>query len=83
MPRPPSYPLPLVAGSKRPSRLRCELCFHIGAAVRVGTRLLCGACFHDVALSEEAARGERGAVAASLRSTDAFHAVADAFDAVD
>jgi hypothetical protein len=36
--------------------LRCELCFHIGAAVRVGARLLCGACFHDVALSEEAKR---------------------------
>jgi hypothetical protein len=65
MPRPPSYPLPLVGGSKRPSRLRCELCFRVGAAVRVGARLLCGACFHDVALSEEAARGERSSVSSA------------------
>lgn len=60
MPRPASYPLPLVAGSRRPSMLRCESCFHIGAAVRVGSRLLCGECFFTAAASEEAKRSSVG-----------------------
>jgi hypothetical protein len=58
MPRPANYPLPLVAGSRRPSMLRCESCFHIGAAVRFGGRLLCGACFFERSMSEEARRLE-------------------------
>jgi len=56
MPRPPSYPLPLVAGSRRPSSLRCDSCFHIGAAVRVSGQLLCGECFYEISASEEAKR---------------------------
>jgi hypothetical protein len=56
MPRPPSYPLPLVAGSRRPSSLRCDSCFHIGAAVRVGSQLLCGECFYEHSASEEEKR---------------------------
>ncbi len=56
MPRPAFYPLPLVAGSKRPSRLRCASCFHVGAAVRVDGMLLCGQCFRDHSLNEEAER---------------------------
>jgi hypothetical protein len=38
--------------------IRCESCFHLGAAVRVGSRLLCGACFRDAALDENARRSE-------------------------
>jgi hypothetical protein len=56
MPRPASYPLPLLYASRRPSTLRCESCFHIGAAVRVGNTLLCGECFFEVAMCEEAKR---------------------------
>ena len=56
MPRPPSYPLPLVAGSRRPSALRCDSCFHIGAAVHVSGQLLCGECFFEISASEEARR---------------------------
>lgn len=58
MPRPANYPLPLVAGSRRPSLLRCESCFHIGAAVRFGGRLLCGECFLEQSMNEEARRLE-------------------------
>ncbi len=58
MPRPAYYPLPLVAGSRRPSSLRCESCFHIGAAVRVSGHLLCGECFFEISASEEAKRSE-------------------------
>jgi hypothetical protein len=58
MARPASYPLPLVAGSRRPSLLRCEACFHIGAAVRVSGTLLCGDCFLDASMSEEAKRAD-------------------------
>jgi hypothetical protein len=56
MPRPASYPLPLLSASRRPSLLRCDSCFHIGAAVRVGGTLLCGDCFFDVSVSAEAKR---------------------------
>lgn len=56
MARPANYPLPLVSGSRRASLLRCELCFHIGASVRVGGRLLCGECFFDLSVNEEARR---------------------------
>jgi hypothetical protein len=56
MPRPACFPLPLVAGSRRPSALRCESCFHIGAAVRVSGQLLCGECFYELSASEEAKR---------------------------
>ena len=56
MPRPASFPLPLIGASRRPSLLRCESCFHIGAAVRVGDTLLCGECFLDKAESEQARR---------------------------
>ena len=56
MPRPPSYPLPLVAGSRRPSSLRCDSCFHIGAAVHVSGQLLCGECFFEISATEEAKR---------------------------
>lgn len=58
MPRPANYPLPLVAGSRRPSMLRCESCFHIGAAVRFSGRLLCGECFFEQSMNEEARRLE-------------------------
>jgi hypothetical protein len=58
MPRPPSYPLPLVDGSRRPSMLRCEACFHVGAAVRVSGTLLCGECFFEVSANAEAKRSE-------------------------
>lgn len=56
MARPANYPLPLVSGSRRASLLRCESCFHIGAAVRVSGKLLCGECFLDVSMNEEAKR---------------------------
>lgn len=56
MSRHASYPLPLLDAPNRPSRLRCEMCFHAGAAVRVGGKLLCGVCFRDAALSEETKR---------------------------
>jgi len=56
MPRPASYPLPLLSASRRPSMLRCESCFHVGAAVRVGERLLCGDCFLDLSANTEAKR---------------------------
>lgn len=56
MPRPASFPLPLLSASRRPSLLRCDSCFHIGAAVRVHSMLLCGECFLDAAVSEEAKR---------------------------
>jgi hypothetical protein len=60
MPRPPSFPLPLVGGSRRPSMVRCESCFHIGAAVLVSGRMLCGECFFEVSASEEAKRSGTG-----------------------
>ena len=53
MGRPANFPLPLLSASRRPSMIRCESCFHLGAAVRMGGRLLCGACFRDAALNEE------------------------------
>jgi hypothetical protein len=53
MGRPANFPLPLLSASRRPSVLRCEACFHLGGAVRVGGRLLCGECFRDASLSEE------------------------------
>jgi hypothetical protein len=56
MPRPANYPLPLVAGSRRPSMLRCESCFHVGAAVHFSGRLLCGECFLEQSMHEEARR---------------------------
>jgi hypothetical protein len=56
MARPANYPLPLVSGSRRASSLRCESCFHIGAAVRVSSKLLCGECFLDVSMNEESRR---------------------------
>jgi hypothetical protein len=52
MGRPAKFPLPLLSASRRPSLLRCETCFHLGGAVRVGGRLLCGECFRDAALNE-------------------------------
>ncbi|MBV9067935.1 MAG: hypothetical protein JO093_00340 [Acidobacteria bacterium] len=58
MGRPASFPLPLLSASRRPSLLRCESCFHLGGAVRVGGRLLCGECFRDAALDENAKRSE-------------------------
>jgi hypothetical protein len=36
--------------------LRCESCFHIGAAVDVSGQLLCGECFYEVSAHEEAKR---------------------------
>jgi len=45
MPRPANFPLPLIGSSKRPSRIRCESCLDLGAAVRVDGKLLCGVCF--------------------------------------
>lgn len=56
MPRPPSFPLPLVGGSRRPSMVRCQSCFHIGAAVHVSGQMLCGECFYEVSAHEEAKR---------------------------
>jgi hypothetical protein len=56
MARPAHYPLPLVSGSRRASSIRCESCFHIGAAVRVSSRLLCGECFLDESVNAEARR---------------------------
>jgi hypothetical protein len=38
--------------------LRCESCFHIGAAVRFSGRLLCGECFLEQSMHEEARRSE-------------------------
>jgi len=58
MGRPANFPLPLLSASRRPSMIRCESCFHLGAAVRVGGRVLCGACFRDAALDENAKRSE-------------------------
>ena len=58
MARPANFPLPLVAGSKRPSLLRCESCFHIGAAVRFNGKLVCGECFLEQSMNEEARRME-------------------------
>ena len=58
MGRPAKFPLPLLSGSRRPSMIRCESCFHLGAAVRVGGRLLCGACFRDAAMHEEMKRSD-------------------------
>jgi hypothetical protein len=56
MPRPANFPLPLVGGSRRPSMVRCESCFHIGAAVLVSGRMLCGECFFETSANEEAKR---------------------------
>jgi hypothetical protein len=36
--------------------VRCESCFHIGAAVHVSGRMLCGECFLEVSANEEAKR---------------------------
>jgi len=58
MGRPANFPLPLLSASRRPSLLRCESCFHLGGAVRVGGRLLCGECFRDAALNEIERRSE-------------------------
>ena len=56
MPLPPSFPLPLVGGSRRPSMIRCQSCFHIGATVHVSGQMLCGECFFEVSANEEARR---------------------------
>jgi hypothetical protein len=58
MGRPAKFPLPLLSASRRPSSLRCESCFHLGAVVRVGGRLLCGECFRETSLNEAAKRSE-------------------------
>ncbi len=58
MSRPPSFPLPLIGASRRPSRIRCEGCFDLGAAVRVDGKLLCGVCFHAFAARKEASRSD-------------------------
>jgi hypothetical protein len=58
MSRPASFPLPLIGASRRPSRIRCEECFDLGAAVRVDGKLLCGVCFHAVAARKEAVRSD-------------------------
>jgi hypothetical protein len=58
MGRPANFPLPLLSASRRPSLLRCESCFHLGGAVRVGGRLLCGSCFRDAAVNEESKRSD-------------------------
>jgi len=59
MGRPANFPLPLLSASRRPSMLRCESCFHIGAAVRVSGRLLCGECFFNESMNEEARRSDQ------------------------
>jgi len=59
MGRPANFPLPLLSASRRPSLLRCESCFHLGGAVRVSGRLLCGSCFRDAAMNEEAKRSDQ------------------------
>jgi hypothetical protein len=70
MARPAHYPLPLVSGSRRASLLRCESCFHIGAAVQVSGRLLCGECFLDVSVNEEA---KRSGIAEQRSGTEAAY----------
>jgi hypothetical protein len=36
--------------------VRCQSCFHIGAAVHVSGQMLCGECFYEVSAHEEAKR---------------------------